>query len=155
MKQYGSRRAADGSALIVGLVLLTALTLLAVTSMRMASLELRIAGIIASQRIAQNAASAALEAHFANARTFNTTRGSGFDLGEAAAGPDGIVTVQSNARYIGAGAPPPGFSLSGNYSAYNFEIQATARGTLYSGIDPLRGMQVTQALGFNVIGPGQ
>ncbi|MDX1454748.1 MAG: PilX N-terminal domain-containing pilus assembly protein [Gammaproteobacteria bacterium] len=149
------KRKARGSVLIIGLVLLTVLTLLAVTSMRMASIEMRIAGIIAAQRLAQNAAASMLESHFAGARAFNTTWGSGFDLGERQVGPGNIVTVESRALYVGAGAPPPGFSLSGNYAAYNFEIQTTARGTLFSGIDPLRGIQVQQTMGFHIIGPGR
>ncbi len=131
-----------GAALIVGLILMLVLTVLGVSGMNMATLELRMAGNEQSQQAAFQAAETGIDLALAQ-HAYSTTedRTLDADAGEA--------HVHATVKFLQATAvPDKAFSMGvagGGVKAYHFEIQAV--GTVPGGA------KSTHTQRFYVIGP--
>lgn len=142
-RKAGCGRAEDGAALVVGLVLLLALTILGVSGMNTATLELAMAG---STRAAQTAFQAAetgidisVEQGGWSTTGATTVTGDVGDDGETTA-----VTVNSACTIV----PDSAFSagVTGGVMAWHFDVTATGTGP--------RGAQSIHNQSFYVAGPG-
>lgn len=113
----------EGSALIVGLVFLLILTILGTAGMRMARLELVIAGNEQFYMQALNAAESAVEKQI-EAADFNVsyTSPSNPVTADTPAG----ISGQSTIRYLNEGMAPDG-GFSDDVTTYRFEIDATGQ----------------------------
>ncbi len=141
-----------GAALIVGLILLTVMTILAVSTLRTSSLELVMAGNTQYREMAFRLAELGIERELAILRQTNgTTLGrtpnwtrpiapQDINLGPAMAG-----SYAGQVRYVRTGNPPLSFSpddFIGDY--YRLEI---------TGATDQRGARSTQAQGLVVVRP--
>lgn len=158
----------SGAALVVGLILLLVLTLLAISSMTTASLELQMAGNSQYQRQAFEAADAGVEQAMASG-VFNTNttigdfdnpaavepvpeRGSGRQT-EDCAEPDDATEAQQCEYFVhfdqNAGQTPVpggGYSIGTGFEAYHFVIDSFGVAE--------RGGAADHRQSFYVVGPG-
>ncbi len=140
----GSRRQ-GGAALVVSLVLMLALTVLGVSAMNTAMLELAMANSTQSQHGAFEAAETGIEIALAESR-FTT---GGPSVVPAAPVGDGPYETRTSTRCVTTTAVPDrAFSIgagSGGVQAFHFEIVSIGTGP--------RGAVSTHRQGFYVIGP--
>ncbi len=136
-----------GAVLVVGLVLLLVLTILAVSTIRTASLEVAMAS---NTRYANNAfqlAETAIDFSLINGAPFNTAIP--FVLAQTPA-PYGLGSFQANATFNEETPPPAGgYSIgvgAGSFSAYHFDIVAQGQSN--------RGATSTHTQSFYIVGPG-
>lgn len=136
-----------GAVLVVGLVLLLVLTILAVSTIRTASLEVAMAS---NTRYANNAfqlAETAIDFSLINGAPWNTAIP--FVLAQTPA-PYGLGSFQANATFNEATPPPAGgYSIGvggGSFSAYHFDIVAQGQSN--------RGATSTHTQSFYIVGPG-
>ena len=142
MKSFSRMGRQKGAALVVSLILLLVLTLLGVSGLSTATLELTMAGNTQFQENAFQAAETGIERALV-APGMNT--GIPLVFPEAAAFPaDPNTTIAWNNAFQTLGLPPPGFSLD-DFSSYHFQITSTGRGT--------RNATSTHVQGFFIVGP--
>ncbi len=136
-----------GAVLVVGLVLLLVLTVLAVATIRTASLEVAMA---TNTRYANNAfqlAETAIDFTTINGAPWNTAIP--FVLAQTPA-PYGLGSFQATATFNEETPPPAGgYSIGvggGSFSAYHFDIVAQGQSN--------RGATSTHTQSFYIVGPG-
>jgi len=136
-----------GAVLVVGLVLLLVLTILAVATIRTASLEVAMA---TNTRYANNAfqlAETAIDFTTVNGAPWNTAVP--FVLAQTPA-PFGLGSFQATATFNESTPPPAGgYSIGvggGSFSAYHFDIVAQGQSN--------RGATSTHTQSFYIVGPG-
>ena len=120
-----------GAALVVGLVLMMVLTILAISTMRTATLELLMAGNAQYRERAFQLAETGLRdaVNQLNNGTLALGTTDGWEnLGAVtgsvdASGDDYVVDL----RFIRAGDPPPSYSQGGEITALYFEVTSTGR----------------------------
>lgn len=122
----------SGAALVVGLLLLLVLTLLAISSMNTASLDLIMAGNEQYQARAFQAAEAGVQDGFLNASFNSDPTAAPFNFGPANTG-DTVSTYRYTVTPMlnGEIQPPPPGNSEGTFGALYFRIQArgdSARG---------------------------
>jgi len=133
-----------GAALFVGLVLLLVMTVLGVSGMSTATLELAMAGNAQAQQQAFQAAETGIDIAIARGTftTFEPMTLTGIAVGDAEV--DVEMTFQQ-----ATGVPDTAFSLgvgTGAVQAFHFDVVATGRGP--------RGARSTHTQSFYVVGPG-
>lgn len=130
----------SGAALIVGLVLMLALTVLGVSGMNMATLELTMANNSQAQQRAFEAAETGID--MAIAQPPNPSSPATF--GWTALDADGTYETQADTDFVRTTLPPDG-AFSTDMAAYHFDTEATGRGS--------RNAVSTHTQSFYVIGP--
>jgi type IV pilus assembly protein PilX len=141
----GSRRQ-QGAALVVGLILLVVLTILAVSGVFTANMELRMVRNTQSQERAFQAAEVAIEDALANP-VLSTS--AAFNQGATAVPNSNPDTYSYGLQFVGQaplGTGMTGYSIGTAFLTYHFEVQATGNGP-----DNARA-EHTQS--FYVVGPG-
>lgn len=137
--QHRSRRRGgkqQGAALIVGLVLLLAMTLVAVTAMKASALDEKLTANSQYKMITYHGAESGLEQAWdqgvgplpaTTAGAVSTATLSTPTVASGVAGAD--VAIQVNESYQGRVENPmvPGYSLDSDYTGYFFDINSTAR----------------------------
>ena len=117
----------SGAALIVALVLLLVLTLLAVSTMRSATLELLMAGNAQNRENAFRLAEAAI----ADATAQAEAQAQAVDGWSVDIGPQGLPGLrgdyQATIRYLGRGLPYTGGFSPDDYEFNYFQVDATGR----------------------------
>jgi hypothetical protein len=135
-----------GAALVVGLLLLLALTVLAISGMTMATLELQMAGNYQFEERAFQAAEAGIERAIA-AGVFDTNAATVQPAVEVAA--DGGDTLEYTITFDEQNGVTPvprgGYSLGAGFAAYHFEIESTGSSR--------RGAESVHVQGIYVVGP--
>jgi len=123
-----------GAALVVGLVLMMVLTILAISTMRTATLELAMAGNTQYREKARQLAEAGIEdaINRINAELYDPVADlpGTWDLGVFAGqlDPDSGDTYSVDIRYLNTGDPPEGGSRGeAALQAHYFELQSTGR----------------------------
>ena len=136
----------SGAVLVVGLVLLLVLTVLALSVIRTASLDVAMAS---NNRFSENAfqlAETAIDASITNGAPFDTATPYAIAPTEEA----GMGTYQATTTYNEATSPPSGgFSIGVGgtaFSAYHFDIVAVGQAQ--------RDATATHRQSFYIIGPG-
>ncbi len=136
-----------GAVLVVGLVLLLVLTVLAVSTIRTASLEVAMA---TNTRYANNAfqlAESAIDFTIVNGAPFDTLVP--FVLAQTPA-PYGLGSFQATATFVEETPPPAGgYSIGvggASFSAYHFDVVAQGQSN--------RGAASTHTQSFYIVGPG-
>lgn len=159
MRKLTAYRSQRGVALIVGLIMLLAITILAIAGMHGARNELLMSGQTQRMQQVQNAANSGIDLRFAEAATFDTTwiASTAFDTVEF--GSRREILVATAGQYVGTSPAPPGFSLNGQFTAHHFQITSNAGSNpawddAASNNDPMLGAQASQVQGFYIIGPG-
>lgn len=144
-------RRQQGAALIVSLVLLMVLTLLAISTMRTAALELLMAGNAQYREHAFQLAESGLQATLRQLEdgTLVPVANDGWTLdlpANVVATPDGVIgQYQSTVRYQGIGKNRPGYS--GDFEFLHYELEST-------GTTPQRGARATHVQGiFRPVNP--
>ena len=144
-----SRTRQRGAALVVGLILLLVLTLLAISGMNTATLELQMAGNNQFSQSAFQAAETGIEATIQSGN-FNTNVA--FDSGVVAipASTDTYQATMSFNNDNGISPDPNGGSSIGEggigFNAYHFDVASTGTSN--------RGATSTTTQSFYIIGPG-
>lgn len=141
-----SSRSQHGAALIVGLVLLLALTILGISGMNMSTLELTMAGNLQAQEAAFQAAETGIDIAIGNGPFPTAAPGTMEDtpLGDGSYSATAVTTCMGT-----SGVPDVAFSMGlngGAVQAYHFDVVATGSGP--------RGATATHTQGFYVVGPG-
>lgn len=141
----GSQRQ-QGAALVVGLILLVVLTILAVSGVFTANMELRMVRNTQSQERAFQAAEVAVEDALANP-VLSTS--AGFNQGPTAVPNSDPDTYSFGLQFVGQaplGTGTAGYSIGSAFQTYHFQIEATGNG-------PDNALaEHTQS--FYVVGPG-
>jgi type IV pilus assembly protein PilX len=139
------RNRGNGAALVVGLILMLVITVLGVSGMNMASLELVMAGNTQSQQVAFQAAETGIDIPLGQG---NYTTAAALDVGPVPAGDGG--TAQSRTECMTTTpVPDRAFSMgtsTGTAQAFHFDIVSVGRGP--------RGATSTHNQSFYVVGPG-
>lgn len=132
-----------GAALVVALILLLVMTLLGVSGMNTATLELTMAGNAQNQQDAFQAAETGIDIAISQG-TFST--GSAFQVPLTSVGAGEVEAKVEFAEVTPV--PDLAFSMGmgGGVQAYHFDVTATGRGP--------RGATSTHVQSFYVIGPG-
>lgn len=144
-----SRHRQEGAALVIGLLLLLVLTLLAISGITTATLELQMAGNQQYQQRAFQAAETAIEQAIETA-TFNTSVPStATDAPVAPDDPDNNDTYDYVMSYDtengSTSVPGGGYSLGTGFQAYHFNIEAVGRSE--------RGARAEHGQSVYIIGP--
>ncbi len=139
-----------GAALIVGLVLLMVLTVLGISGMNTATLELTMAGNAQFGQDAFQAAETGIDLVLAR-RTFSTVPGSPGNIIAPTPLGDGTYTTQAVTNFMDTTDVPDiafsgGVGTSGSVQAFHFDVQSV-------GIGP-RNARSTHNQSFYVVGPG-
>jgi Tfp pilus assembly protein PilX len=135
-----SKRTAErGAALVVGLVLLLVLTVLGVSGMNSATLELVMASNTQSQQLAFQAAETGIDLAIGNG-TYLTSAPANFVSGPSRAQMACVTTTPVPDIAFSIGAP------SGSAQAYHFDILAVGTGP--------RNSTSTHNQSFYIVGPG-
>ena len=134
-----------GAALVVGLILLMVLTVLGISSMNTATLELAMAGNTQHHQEAFQAAETGIDISISQ-RSFNTIIPAVVPVRALAAG----IDTQAVSTFIEtAPVPNDAFSIgvgTGAVQAFHFDVVATGRGP--------RNALATHTQSFYVVGPG-
>ena len=135
-----------GAALIVGLVLLLALTVLGVSGMNMSTLELTMAGNLQAKEAAFQAAETGIDIAVGsgNFPTATSATIAETPLGDGSSSTRAVVTCATTTP-----VPDVAFSMgiaNGAMQAYHFDVVATGSGP--------RGATATHTQSFYVVGPG-
>lgn len=144
--QPTSPRKERGAALVIGLVLLMVLTLLAVSGMNTATLELTMAG---NTQFSENAFEAAETGIERTLEAGNFTTVAPVIVGPIAVGTGTVQTVTTFNAETDPPPPPPGvpgiFSMGSSVSAYHFTINSVGQAE--------RGATANNTQGFYRVGP--
>lgn len=159
MNEYPNFKSQRGVALILGLVMLLAITLLAIAGMHSARNELLMSGQSQRMQQVQNAADSGIALRFAQAAAFDTTWTTPTSFTDVEVGAKREIRVVTTGRYLGTTAAPPGYSLNGQFTAHHFQITSNASSnstwdSAASTIDPMQGATANQVQGFYIIGAG-
>jgi len=136
----------QGAALVVGLVLLVVLTILAVSGVFTASMELRMVRNTQSQERAFQASEVAIEDALANP-VLSTS--AAFNQGNTAVPNSDPDTYSYGLQFVGQtplGTGTTGYSIGSAFQAYHFQIDATGNGP--------DGAVANHTQSFYVVGPG-
>lgn len=133
-----------GAALVVGLVLLLVMTVLGVSGMSTATLELTMAGNLQAQQEAFQAAETGIDLAI-SANDFETGAPSTIGTTTIGAGETDAVTTFQQATAVPDIAFSMGVGTAGTAQAYHFEVVAVGRGP--------RGATSTHRQSFYVVGP--
>ncbi len=129
-----------GAALIIGLVLLMVLTVITVSGMRAATLEITMAGNVQFAQNAFQAAETGIERAMAAVELTTDDQIVAHDL------PDSTDAAQTTTSWVGASANlSGGTSLGAGFAAHHFEILSVGTAS--------RGATSTHTQGFFVVGP--
>ncbi|HEY5624174.1 MAG TPA: pilus assembly PilX N-terminal domain-containing protein [Gammaproteobacteria bacterium] len=139
-----------GAALVVGLVLLMVLTILGISGMNTATLELTMASNAQFQQDAFQAAETGIDIAISSAQLGNAINGQNIVVPPTTLG-DGVSTAESITTFeLATPVPDRAFSLgegsTGSVQAYHFDVVATGMGP--------RNATSTHTQSFYVIGPG-
>lgn len=148
-----SRNKQQGTALIVGLIVLIVLTLLGTTAMRMSRNELMMSGMLQFFARAFHAAEASVAAQLAD-RDFSLawTAPSNPHTHDQVASTQSIGT--SHIQFLDSGpVPAGGFSLNKKFSAHHFEITAQGLSPTTDGAASPDSIAVNIRQGIYLIGP--
>ena len=142
-----SRHSQKGAALIVGLVLLLALTVIGVSGMNMSALELTMAGNMQAQEAAFQAAESGIDIPLGqgNYSTAGPQTLAWLNLGDASYRTQSVTDCMTTTP-----VPDGGFSMgtgSGTVQAWHFDIVSV-------GEQMNRGASATHNQSFYVVGPG-
>jgi hypothetical protein len=136
-----------GAALVVGLLLLLVLTVLAISGMTMATLELQMAGNYQFEERAFQAAEAGVERAI-TAGVFNTNAPT--VQAPVAVAADNEDTLEYTVTFDDDNGVTPvprgGYSLGSGFEAYHFEIESTGSSR--------RGAESVHEQSFYIVGPG-
>jgi hypothetical protein len=125
MKSFAPRARQSGAALVVGLILLVAITLMAISSMRGSTLDLIMAGNEQFRSRAFFAAETGIEAAYRNGAVFNTstdyTLPSPVSVGSGSDRYTFTITRPNDGRV----EPPPPRNSVGTFGAVYFAINST------------------------------
>jgi Tfp pilus assembly protein PilX len=141
----------SGAALVVGLLLLLILTILAISGMTTATLELQMAGNTQYKERAFQAAETGIEEALQTA-TFNTAvpyvlENQRVDTSNGATNKDTYDVVMEFDQQTGTTiVPGGGFSMGTGFQAYHFNIVSTGESE--------RGAEATHTQSVYIIGPG-
>ncbi len=140
----------NGAALVVGLVLLMVLTILGISGMNTATLELTMASNTQFQNDAFQAAETGIDLAIANSRLGNAIGGPGVILSPTTL-PDGSSTTEALTTFqLATPVPDRAFSLgvgsTGSVQAYHFDIVSTGMGP--------RNAMSTHTQSVYLLGPG-
>jgi type IV pilus assembly protein PilX len=143
-QRIARRSRQKGAALFVGLVLLLVMTVLGVSGMNTATLELAMAGNAQAQQQAFQAAETGIDVAISGGSftTFEPTTLPAMTVGDA------VADVEMTFRQS-TGVPDAAFSLgvgTGSVQAFHFDVVATGTGP--------RGASSTHTQSFYVVGPG-
>lgn len=141
---FGSRQ--QGAALVVGLILLVVLTILAVSGVFTANMELRMVRNTQSQERAFQAAEVAIEDALANP-VLSTS--AAFNQAEMAVPNSDPDTYSYGLQFVGQaplGTGMTGYSIGTAFQTYHFQIEATGNGP--------DGALAEHTQSFYVVGPG-
>jgi len=134
-----------GAALLVGLVLLLVMTMLGVSAMSTAALELAMAGNAQAQEEAFQAAETGIDMAISQG-VFSTAEPIEISETLADSVTTEVVTTFVQATSVPDAAFSMGVGMSGSVQAFHFEIVATGTGP--------RNARSTHHQGFYVLGPG-
>lgn len=139
-----------GAALVVGLVLLMVLTILGISGMNTATLELTMASNTQFQNDAFQAAETGIDLAIANSQLGAAISGPGIPLAPRTL-PDGSSTTEALTTFqLATPVPDRAFSLgvgsTGSVRAYHFDIVATGMGP--------RNATATHTQSVYLLGPG-
>jgi Tfp pilus assembly protein PilX len=142
-----SRARQPGAALVVGLLLLLVLTVLAISGMTMATLDLQMAGNHQFEERAFQAAEAGIERAI-SAGVFKTNAPTVQAAVAVAAGSEDTLeyTITFAEDHGVTPVPRGGYSLGTGFEAYHFEIASTGSSR--------RGAESVHEQGFYIVGPG-
>lgn len=129
-----------GAALIVGLVLMLALTVLGISGMNMATLELTMANNSQAQHLSFEAAETGIDLAIAQPPNPSSPATFGWTPVDA----DGTYETRADTDFVRTTLPPDG-AFSTDMAAYHFDTEASGRG--------LRNAMSTHTQSFYVIGP--
>lgn len=118
----GPRARERGAALIVGLVLMLALTVLGISGMNMATLELTMAGNTQSQQQAFQRAETGIERAIAQPANPGATLTIAADVDG-----DGTTDIESTTAFAGNTLVPDGDGWSSDMTAYHFDTVSVGR----------------------------
>jgi len=140
-RTHARRKAQQGAALIVGLVLMLAITILGVSGINMATLELNMAGNSQAAQLAFQAAETGIDVALAGPVSTTTPQVySNVPIG------DGTYTFSARVTCAGTTPVPEGIYSEGiGARAIHFDIEATGRGP--------RNASSTHTQGVYIIGP--
>ena len=144
-------RPQDGAALVIGLLLLLVLTILAISGMTTATLELQMAGNTQYKERAFQAAETGIEQALDTA-TFNTSTAHAavnqpVDTTVGTTNDDSYDFNMEFDRQTGTTmVPGGGYSMGTGFQAYHFNIESTGRSE--------RGAEATHTQSVYIIGPG-
>lgn len=136
----------QGAALVVGLILLVVLTILAVSGVFTANMELRMVRNTQSQERSFQAAEVAIEDALANP-VLSTS--AGFNQATTAVPNVPGDTYSYQLQFVGQttlGTGMTGYSIGSAFNAYHFQVDATGNGP-YSAVS-------NHSQSFYVVGPG-
>ena len=148
----------SGAALVIGLVLLMALTLFAVSGMTVSTLDLRMADNAARSQQAFEAAESAVRAEIFEGQRLSLTgtevrddivrqnNAYAYNPPEANSN-DPLATVSVDTVFRDVMAAPSGFEFDVGMRAYHFEVRAAAT-------TPAGDARSNQTAGFYVLAPG-
>ena len=147
LRQTGKQH---GAALVVGLVLLMVLTILGISGMNTATLELTMASNAQFQQDAFQAAETGIDIAISSTQLSAAINGQNLMLPPTTLG-DGISTTEALTTFeVATPVPDRAFSLgvgsTGSVQAYHFDVTATGMGP--------RNATSTHTQSFYVIGPG-
>ena len=134
-----------GAALLVGLVLLLVMTILGVSAMNTATLELTMAGNAQAQDEAFQAAETGIDMAISRG-AFSTLESTTIPETSVGNGSVEVETTFVQATNVPDRAFSMGVGVGGSVQAFHFEIVATGKGP--------RGATSTHRQGFYVLGPG-
>lgn len=148
----------SGAALVIGLVLLMALTLFAVSGMTVSTLDLRMADNAARSQQAFEAAESAVRAEIfegerlaltgAEVRNDVVRQNNAYAYNPPAANsPDPLATVEVDTVYRDVLPAPSGYEFGSGMRAFHFEVRAAAT-------TPAGDARSNQTAGFYVMAPG-
>ena len=142
-------RQQQGAALVVGLILLVVLTILAVSGVFTATMELRMVRNAQSQERAFQAAEFAIEDALANPVLSTSVAFDQDEIDVPNTGPGDPDRYSYSLQYVGVtplGTGMTGYSIGSAFSSYHFQVDAT-------GVGPDEAVS-NHTQSFYVIGPG-
>lgn len=145
-----SRGRQQGAALVVGLVLLIVLTILAVSGVFTATMELRMVRNTQSQERAFQAAEFAIEDALGNPVLSTSTTFNQAETDVPNSGPGAPDRYSYTLQFVGQtplGTGMTGFSIGTAFQSYHFQVDATGREPTGSGV-------ANHTQSFYVVGPG-
>ena len=150
MRDPGPLRRQGGAALVIGLLLLLILTILAVSGMTTATLELQMAGNTQYKERAFQAAETGIEQALATATFSTVTPYSTTSPQKVDPDPKNVDTYEFEMEFDQETGttivPGGGYSMGTGFQAYHFNVESAGRSE--------RGAEATHQQSVYIIGPG-